>query len=170
MPKLIIMRPNEWVNQTKHISIYVDDVKAGVVGINQTVEIDVTPGKHKVALRTKWAGGSKTIAVDLSDNKNKTFMISSNQYVILITPLFVIIASILHHGAASIFDLQPTFLSNIIGVGLIYILLFMPFYSRYYMTLKEVKLDESKKRTKDEQARLLRKIIALDEKEEVYEV
>ncbi len=170
MAKLTIIRPNEWVNQAKSINIYVDGKKAGTVGIEKTVRIDVSSGKHKVVLKNRWGGGSKPLAIDLCEKDNKAYEISSNSYMVIITPLLLILASIVYHGAVSIFELQPSLLSNIVGLGLVYLLLFMQFYSRYYMTLKEVKLDESKKRTKDEQARLLRKIIALDEKEEVYEV
>lgn len=170
MAKLIIMRPNEWINQAKTINIYVDGKKAGTVGIEKTVRIEVPTGKHKVVLKNRWGGGSKPLAIDLCDKENKAYEISSNPYTIIILPLFLILASILYHGAVSIFELQPSFLSNIVGLGLIYLLLFMQFYSSYYMTLKEVKIDESKKRTKEEQARLLRKIMALDKKDEVYEV
>lgn len=170
MAKLTIMRPNEWVNQAKSISIYVDGNKAGTVGIEETVRIDVSTGKHKIMLKNRWGGGSKPLTIDLCDKENKAYEISSNQYTVLTIPFFIVFASVLYHGAMSIFNLQPSLLSTIVGLALIYLLLFMQFYSRYFMTLKEVKVDESKKRTKEEQARLLRKIMALDEKDEVYEV
>lgn len=170
MAKLTIIRPNEWVNQAKSINIYVDGKKAGTIGIEEIVRIDVSTGKHKVVLKNRWGGGSKPLAIDLCDKENKAYEISSNQYTVLTTPFFIVIASVLYHGLMSIFDLQSNLLSTIVGLGLIYLLLFMQFYSRYFMTLKEVKIDESKKKTKEEQARLLRKIMALDEKDEVYEV
>ena len=155
MPKLTIMRPNEWINQAKSINIYVDGKKAGSIGIEQILQLEVSSGKHKVMLKNRWGGGSKPLAIDLHDKEHKTFEIHSNQYTIL-TPLLLIIAGVLYHGAVSIFNLQPSFLSNIVGLGLLYLLLFIQFYSNYYMTLKEVVSDIPKKITKEEEARLIR--------------
>ena len=170
MPKLTIIRPYEWANLTKDVSIYVNDVKVGAVGINQLEQINVKTGKHKVVLKSKWGGGSKPLVIDFSNNKDRTFEIFSTQFTFLIAPLLFIIAGGLYHIIISTFNFQPRFISNALGLGLMYLVLFIPFYSRYYMKLKEVEIDESKKRTKEEQARLLRKIMALDEKDEVYEV
>ncbi len=155
MPKLTIMRPNEWVNQAKSINIYVDGKKAGVVGIEQTVQFELSSGKHKIVLKNRWGGGSKPLAINLNDKEHKTYEIYSNQYTIL-TPLLLVIAGVIYHGAVSIFNLQPSFLSDIVGLGLLYLLLFIQFYSRYYMTLKEVVSDKPKKITKEEEARLIR--------------
>ncbi len=159
MPKITIIRQNEWANQSKYINIYINGEKAGRIGINQTAHFDVSAGKHKIVLRNKWYGGSKPLPVNLSKNKNKVFEISSNQYTLLILPLLYIIASSLYYGAVSIFDLESTFLTNLVGLGLVYLSLFFPFYNRYYMRLKEVKPDAIKKRKKEEQARLIKEVM-----------
>ena len=169
MPKITIVRPNEWANQSKYINIYINDEKVGRIGINQTAHFDVSAGKHKVVLRNIWFGGSKPLTVDLTKGKNKVFEIASNQYILLIMPLIFIIASSLYHAAVSIFNLKSSSLSSLIGLALVYLSLFFPFYNRYYMRLKEVEPDSFKRTRKKEQARLLRKIMEADEKDELYE-
>ena len=77
MPRITIVRPHEWANQAKNINIYIDGEKAARVGINQTVQIDLSPGKHKIVLKQRWAGGSKPLVVHLSDNDDKTLKMSS---------------------------------------------------------------------------------------------
>ncbi len=84
MPKITIVRPYEWYNQGKKMSIYIDDKKVGSVGIDKTVQFDVSPGKHTVFIGNKWLGGSKTIEFDLSDNERKTIKMSSFKYTWLI--------------------------------------------------------------------------------------
>lgn len=163
MPKITIIRPNEWVNQARHINIYIDGENVGHIGINQTAHFNLSAGKHKVELRNRWCGGSKPLAVVLSEKENKVFEISSNQYTFLIAPILFVIAGILYHGAVSIFSLNPTFLYDLLGLGLLFLSLFIPFYSRYYMRLKEVEVDAFKKATKEKQTHLIRKAMEYDE-------
>lgn len=135
MAKITIIRSNEWVNQARYINIYFDGEKAGRIGINQTTHFELSAGKHKVKLRNRCSGGSKPLTVDLGNNENKIFEISSNQYTFLIALLLFVIAGSLYHGAVSILSLNPSFLYDLLGLGLLYLSLFIPFYSRYYMRL-----------------------------------
>lgn len=163
MPKITIIRPNEWVNQAQHIYIYINGEKAGRIGINQAVSFELSAGKHQVELRNHWCGGSKPLAINLSNNKNKAYEISSNQYTFLITPILIIIAGILYHVAVSILALNPSFLYDLLGLGLIFMSLFIPFYSRYYMRLKEVEMDEFKNTLKEKQVPLIKNAMKCDE-------
>ena len=163
MQKITIIRPNEWVNQAQHINIYIDAEDAGRIGINQIGHFELSEGKHKVVLKNRWGGGSKPLAIDLSKNENKVFEISSNQYIFLVAPILFVISSCLYHGAVSILSLTPSFLYDLLGLGLVFASLFIPFYSRYYMRLKEVEADAFKKTMKEKQARLIRKAMEYDE-------
>ena len=165
MPKITIIRPDEWVNQAKHINIFIDGEKAGRIGINQTVHFDLSVGKHKVELRNRWLGGSKPLPINLSKNGDRVFEISSNQYTLLIVPFLLVIASILYHGAVSLFALKPSFLYDLLGLGLVYLSLFIPFYSRHYMRLKEMELDAFKKATKEKHVSLAKNAMKCDEKD-----
>ena len=164
MPKITIIRPNEWVNQARHINIYIDGENAGRIGINQIAHFNLSAGKHKVELRNRWCGGSKPLAVVLSEKENKVFEISSNQYTFLIAPILFVIASSLYHGAVSLLALNPSFMYDLLGLGLVFLSLFIPFYSRYYMRLKEVEVDAFKKATKEKQVPLIKNAMKCDEK------
>ena len=165
MPKITIVRPNEWANQAKHINIYIDGENAGRIGINQIAHFNLSTGKHKVELRNRWCGGSKPLTVVLRENENKIFEISSNQYTFLIASILFVIASTLYHGAVSILALDPSFLYDLLGLGLVFMSLFIPFYSRYYMTLKEVDTDVFKKATKEKRMPMIKNAMKCDEKE-----
>ena len=163
MPKITIIRPNEWVNQSKHINIFIDGEKVGRIGINQTAHFDLLAGKHKVELRTRWCGGSKPLPINLGKDGDRVFEISSNQYTLLIVPFLFVIASILYHGAVSILNLNPPLLYDLLGLGLVYLSLFIPFYSSYYMRLKEVEPDAFKNATKEKQVPLIKNAMKCDE-------
>ena len=163
MPKITIIRPDEWVNQAKHINIFIDGEKAGRIGIDQTLDFDLSAGKHKVELRNKWCGGSKPLPINLSKNGDRVFEIYSNQYTLLIVPFLFVIASILYHGAVSILNLKSSLLYDLLGLGLVYLSLFIPFYSSYYMRLKEVEPDAFKNATKEKQVPLIKNAMKCDE-------
>lgn len=163
MPKITIIRPDEWVNQSKYINIFIDGEKAGRIGINQTVDFDLSAGKHKVELRNRWIGGSKPLPINLSKNSERVFEISSNQYTLLIVPFLFVIASILYHGALSLLPLNPSFHYNLLGLGLVYLSLLIPFYTRYFMRLKEVEPDAFKKASKEKQLPLIKNAMKCDE-------
>ena len=163
MPKITIVRPDEWVNQAKYINIFIDGEKAGRIGIDQTLDFDLSAGKHKVELRNKWCGGSKPLPINLSKNGDRVFEISSNQYTLLIVPFLFVIASILYHGAVSILNLKPPFLYDLLGLGLVYLSLLIPFYTRHFMRLKEVEPDAFKKASKEKQVPLIKNAMKCDE-------
>lgn len=81
MPQITIVRPYEWANQQKKTYIYIDGVRVGCVGIDQTVHFDITHGKHTVELKQKWlSGGSKPLEVDLTNKKETTLKMRSFSY------------------------------------------------------------------------------------------
>lgn len=168
MPKITIIRPYEWANQKKNISIYIDGNKGGRVGIDKTVQFDVQSGKHKVVLGNYWAGRTKPIEVEVSSNEDSTIRMSTSQYGLLMGPLIVFIAFTIFAGIVAIFDLHSSFIARVLIVLPISLLLYIPFISRYYMKLEE--LNPAKTITKEEQARLIGEIMAADEKDGLYDV
>ena len=169
MAKLKIVRPHEWANQAKNINIYIDDKKAARVGMNETVQIDLSPGEHKVALKQRWAGASKPLVVDLSDNKDKTLKMSSFSYGFLVAPFLYIIVSSFYHTILTSTGFLDYLLGNALVVVLLYILLYFTMFRTRFLKLEEVEIDPSKKITKEEQARLISKIMEADERDGLYE-
>ena len=97
MPKITIIRPDEWVNQAKHINIFIDGEKAGRIGINQTVHFDLSVGKHKVELRNRWLGGSKPLPIIRA--RMEIGIRKSQQSISLLIVPFSCISKHLYHGA-----------------------------------------------------------------------
>lgn len=167
MPKITIVRPNEWANQSKYIDIYIDGEKTGRIQSNQTVQLDLSAGKHKIELKNIWYGGSIPLPIDLSKNSERIFEIATNQYTLLIMAALIIIASILYYGAISLLSLNPPFLYDLIGLGLVYLSLFIPFYSKYYMKLKEIEPNAYKKTIKKRQKLVMKNAMKCDETDTV---
>lgn len=164
MPKVTIIRPNEWVNQAQHIYIYINGEKVGEIGINQAMSFDLLAGKHQIELKNRWGGGSKPLTIDLRNKKNNIYEISSNQYTFLITPILFVIANCLYQGAVSILSLTPSVPYDLLGSGLLFLSLFIPFYNRYYMRLKEMEPDAFKKTTRKKQMPLIKNAMECEEK------
>ena len=169
MPRITIVRPHEWANQAKNINIYIDGEKVARVGINQTVQIALSPGKHKIVLKQSWAAGSKPLVVDLSDNDDKTLKMSSFSYGFLVAPFLYIIVSSFYHTVLTSAGFLDYLLGNALVVVLLYILLYFTFFRTRFLKLEEVEIDPSKKITKEEQARLISKIMEADERDGLYE-
>ena len=170
MAKITIIRPYEWTNQEKKTKIYIDGEKIGYVGIDQTAQFEVSPGKHKVVLKQGWAGGSKPLVVDLSDNEDKTIKLSSFSYGFLIAPFLYIIVSSFYHTVLTSTGFLDYLFGNALVVILLYILLYFTMFRTRFLKLEEVEIVPSKKITKEEQARLIRKIMEADERDGLYEI
>ncbi len=145
MPRITIVRPHEWANQAKNINIYIDDKKAARVGMNETVQIDLSPGEHKVALKQRWAGASKPLVVDLSDNKDITIKMKSFKYNWLI---FIILFPLINSIYLTLIDID-SFLIKIIGnflvAGLIYLIVYILFLRTGFIRVEEVEVVDTEK-------------------------
>ena len=103
MPKMTIVRPYEWFNQESKTNIYIDGEKIGHVGIDQTAQFEVLPEKHNIVFKQRWSGGSKPLAVDLSDNKDITIKIKSFKYNWLI---FIILFPFINSTYLTLIDID----------------------------------------------------------------
>lgn len=141
MAKLTIIRPYEWANQQKNTDVYIDGKRVGSVGINQTVQFDLTPGKHTVELRQRWlSGGSKPLEVNLSDNKNTTIKMKSYKYNWLAFFIFfpLIISTYLTLSTSHSFMVK--FVGGLLVLGLIYLFIYMLFLRTRFLEIEEVEL------------------------------
>ena len=170
MPKITIVRPYEWFNQESKTNIYIDGEKIGHVGINQTAQFEVSPEKHKIMFKQRWSGGSKPLAVDLSDNKDITIKIKSFKYNWLI---FIILFPFINSTYLTLIDIDNFMIKvfgNFLVAGLIYVIVYILSLRKGFIRVEEVDVVDSKEITKEEQARLISKIMEADEKDGLYEV
>lgn len=141
------------------------------MGIDQTAQFDVTPGKHTVVLKQKWlsGGSSKPLKVDLSNKEETTIKMTSYKYnwsVLLV--LFPLITS-----GYLILTNTNSFMVKFIGglfvLGLICMQIYMLFLRTWFIKIEEVETVSSKKTTKEEQARLISEIMEADERDGLYD-
>ena len=139
MAKITVVRPYEWTNQQRNTQVYIDGERVGQVGIDQTAEFDVTPGKHTVELKQKWlSGGSKPLEVDLSEKEETTIKIISYKYnwlVLLI--LFPLITSI-YLTLTNANGFLVKFMGGLLVLGVIYLVIYMLFLRTGFIKLEEV--------------------------------
>ena len=128
MRKITITRPYEWYHQSC-INIYIDDEKVGEIGSGKTMNFEVTPGTHKVAIKKNLVGFSKPIILNL--NVNKTVKVTSFKYGWFIGPLFFLVLYGIYYVSVDLLGLKRFFLGEVLAFAIM-IALFLFFYSRYY--------------------------------------
>lgn len=170
MPKITIVRPYEWFNQESKTNIYIDGEKIGHVGIDQTAQFEVSPKKHNILFKQRWSGGSKPLVVDLSDNKDITIKMKSFKYNWLI---FIILFPFINSTYLTLIDIDNFMIKvfgNFLVAGLIYVIVYILFLRKGFIRVEEVEVVDSKEITKEEQARLISKIMEADERDGLYDM
>ena len=74
MPKLIIQRPNEFINRFREYVIYIDGKNIGSIANGKIKEFDVTSGSHSLVAKIDWCS-SPEINFEITDTKAKIFSV-----------------------------------------------------------------------------------------------
>ena len=135
MPKISIVRPAyEWANQQRNTHVYIDGERVGQVGIDQTAQFDVTPGKHTVVLKQKWPSGrSKPLEVDLSNKEEITIIMTSYKYN---WSILLILFSLISSGylmLTSINSFMVKFIGGLLVLGLICLVIYMLYLRTWFI-------------------------------------
>ena len=137
MSKITIERPFEWCNPS-NINIYIDDQKVGELNSGKSIDFDVSPGTHKVAVKKKSVGFNRPIVVDVSSDENKTITVTSMKYGRMFAPLLLIVLFGIYYIAVTLLHLERYYIGVIALYGVI-VFAFMYFNARYfYYKLKEM--------------------------------
>jgi len=70
MSKLVIARPNEWMNRLRKYKLTVDGSEAGALSRSEIKEFDLAPGKHQVTASMGWLS-SESYEFELAENETK---------------------------------------------------------------------------------------------------
>lgn len=168
MPKITMIRPEKWLNRAKDITVFIDDKEVGNVDEQNDLRYDVSPGKHIVLIKNKWGAESNPLEVDLSDNEDKVIMMSNSKYLFMAFLIVASIATFIYSHLRGYFDIDPNSLHDIIFMIGMYLLIFALFFRKNFLKLKEVGV--SKESKEEEKAKLLRKILAVEKKDVLYDV
>ena len=136
MAKITIVRPYEWANKQKNTHIYIDGERVGQVGIDQTAQFDVTPGKHTVVLKQKWlsGGSSKPLKVDLSNKEEITIKMTSykyNYWLVLLILFPLITSGYLTQTTTNSFMVK--FIGGLLVLGLICLVIYMLYLRTWFI-------------------------------------
>lgn len=171
MAKISIIRPYEWSNQQKNTQIYIDGERVGNVGIGQTAQFDVTPGKHTVVLKQKWlSGGSKPLEVDLSQNEEITIKMRTYKYNWLVLLILFPFITSTYLTLTNTNSFMMKLVGGLLVLGLIYLIIYLLFLRTGFIKIDEVETVSSKKITKERQARLISEIMEADERDGLYDM
>ena len=66
--KIIVSRPNQWLNRTRIVKVFIDDVEAGSIKNGSSEEFAISSGQHNVQCRMAWYS-SPVITVNLNQNE-----------------------------------------------------------------------------------------------------
>ena len=142
MPKIKMIRPYKWRDKRKNISIFIDDVEVGTVGILNNLQFDVTPGKHKVLIKNKWGAESKPLIVDLTNNEDKVILMKSSKYALLFVLIIASSLTIIYSYMRGFLDIKPNSINDTFALLFIYLMIFFLLFRKNYLKLKETVIFE----------------------------
>ncbi len=99
MPKIIIHRTRDWSLKLGYRSIYevfMDGQKTGYLPNGETNEFEVSPGEHKLKIKSGWFG-SREYHFNIFGKESKSFTVSSiKNYTTIAAVIFLIVIEFVH--------------------------------------------------------------------------
>lgn len=138
MAKITIDRPFEWCNQS-NINIYIDDKKVGELNSGKSIDFEVLPGTHKVAVKKKsMMGFNKPVTVELGNEENKTISVTSFKYARVMMPILLLVLFTIYLIVVNLFDFEGLYYV-IVAAYAVVVFLFMYFNARtFHYKLEEI--------------------------------
>lgn len=135
MSKIIIHRKRDWSLKLSSRSInevFLDGQKIGYLPNGETNEFEVTPGEHKLRLKSGWFG-SREHRFNIFGKETKSFTVSSmNNYTAIAAILLVIIIEFLR-----VAHWQKKLTHIILGIFVATVIGFQIFGRNLYIIVKE---------------------------------
>lgn len=137
MSKIIIERPFECHNQS-HTNIYINNENIGHINSGKNIELEVSPGRHKVAVKRAKSLLNKPIIVNVCKDENKIIRVVSYQYSRVTWPLLFIVLFGIYQATGISFKLNMRFILLLL-VYTVVIYIFKHINSKFvYYKLEEV--------------------------------
>ena len=137
MSKITIERPFEWCNPS-NINIYIDDQKVGELNSGKSIDFEVQPGRHKVAVKKKSVGFNRPVVVDVGSQENKTIKVTSMKYGRMLAPFLLIVLFGIYYVTVTLLHLERYYIWVIALYGVI-VFAFMYLNARhFYYKLEEM--------------------------------
>lgn len=130
MSKITIERPFEWCNPS-NIKIYIDDQKVGELNSGKSIDFEMQPGRHKVAVKKKSVGFNRPVVVDIANHENKTIRVTSMKYGRMLAPFLLIVLFGIYYVSVTLLHLERYYIWVIALYGVI-VFAFMYLNARYF--------------------------------------
>ena len=130
MSKITIERPFEWCNPS-NINIYIDDQKVGELNSGKSIDFEVQPGRHKVAVKKKSVGFNRPVVVDITNHENITIKVTSMKYGRMLAPFLLIVLFGIYYVSVTLLHLERYYIWVIALYGVI-VFAFMYLNARYF--------------------------------------
>ena len=130
MSKITIERPFEWCTPS-NINIYIDDQKVGELNSGKSIDFEVQPGRHKVAVKKKSVGFNRPVVVDIANHENITIRVTSMKYGRMLAPFLLTVLFGIYYVSVTLLHLERYYIWVIALYGVI-VFAFMYLNARYF--------------------------------------
>lgn len=130
MSKITLERSFEWCNPS-NINIYIDDQKVGELNSGKSIDFEVLPGTHKVAVKKKSVGFNRPVVVEVGSGETKTIKITSMKYGRMLAPVLLVVLFGIYYLTVIHLNLMEHY-GWVIALYAIIVFGFMYFNRRYF--------------------------------------
>lgn len=136
MPQLTIKRTKEWNNSFRDIDIYINGESIGSVWNGKTKSFNLKPGIIELTAKVDWCS-SQVISIDLKNNEEVNFELSSykfGKYITLIMLILILVFNLLNSQGVN----YTEYLLLVILPLSLYMVHFLTFGRKHYLRLRKL--------------------------------
>jgi hypothetical protein len=136
MATIKIKRSNDYM--MREFRLFIDGKKVGTIGNAQTKEFDIAAGQHAIIAKIDWCR-SPELTFETNDKDSKIFLVGglkSWRWLMPLGSIFIILSLLLNKVSHNI-------TAFLVLIPLLYILYYLTIGSKKYLTIKELKQNNS---------------------------
>lgn len=141
--KIILARPNEWLNRQRPYRVWIDGVEVGTITNDSSEEFSVSEGNHRLQCRINWYGSFEDFQVNMRSNETVYLQVKSGMryYWPLVFLLIIgILINLFYSGRPLEKPLWASVLQLVFVLpGLLYMLYYLAFARKKYLVIEEDK-------------------------------
>lgn len=134
MATIKVARPYEYTNGLRKYDVCIDGLRVGKIANGETLEFEVTPGKHRLVTRVDWCS-SEEITYHIGEHETLTIQTKSFKYANWLAPaaIFLFLANAIIPNLVGDF-----WLFSVIIPAALLLVYYMTFGRHKYLTLKKL--------------------------------
>ena len=136
MAKLTMHRSRELNNKIRIFKIHIDGKQVGEIRYGETIDFEVTPGRHEVVAKVDWCR-SQVVEFEVTEDQTKVFGVAGFKYGDTVLPLVFGIPS-MYYAIRTLIGVEYKFLLILALVALAYPTYYLSFGRSRYLRLIEL--------------------------------